>query len=88
MSYSCSDFVDSILLSLKIDLTDDEKDDPAAQATKALAAIADLEKRTRIARALLGDLIDWDTRMGGFEAKIWRKARDFYSVTAPYHLED
>lgn len=43
MSYSCTDFTDSILDALAIELDHDELDDPSAQADYALAEIARLQ---------------------------------------------
>ncbi len=44
MSYSCSDFTDSILEALGVTVPDDDADNPSAQADLALAAIAKLQK--------------------------------------------
>lgn len=44
MTYSCSDFVDSILDRLGIVVPDKDADNPSAQANLALAAINALEK--------------------------------------------
>jgi len=49
MSYSCSDFTDSILDALAVELTDDENDRPDLQADKALAAIEKLRPRWAVA---------------------------------------
>lgn len=43
MTYSCTDFVDSIIDALGIVVPDDAQDDPSAQADLALAAIAALK---------------------------------------------
>jgi hypothetical protein len=44
MSYSCIDFVDSILDALGIELDDQDLDNPSAQADLALAEIERLQK--------------------------------------------
>ena len=47
MTYSCSDFVDTILDALDIQLPTDALDDPSAQADLALAAIERLRNPGR-----------------------------------------
>jgi hypothetical protein len=47
MTYSVCDFVDSILDALGIQTTDENRDDPAAQANLALAEIARLQQRAQ-----------------------------------------
>lgn len=49
MTYSCSDFTDSVLDALKIVVPEDAYDDPSAQADLALAAIEQREKHMRVA---------------------------------------
>jgi hypothetical protein len=52
MTYSCTDFADTILDALKIDLEPDEYDDPSAQADKALGVIKRLKDT-------LNEAADW-----------------------------
>lgn len=44
MTYSCTDFVDTILDALKIVVPEEAQDDPSAQAALALDAIAGLKE--------------------------------------------
>lgn len=48
MTYSCSDFTDSILNALGIDVPDESADSPSDQADLALAAIAALKVRGNV----------------------------------------
>ena len=48
MSYSCSDFVDSILDALGIGVPEENRDSPSAQADLALAKIAALQQPQKV----------------------------------------
>ncbi|MGY3482255.1 hypothetical protein ACVW1C_000138 [Bradyrhizobium sp. USDA 4011] len=45
MTYTCTDFTDSILDALNVDVPDEDSDSPSAQADLALAEIERLQKR-------------------------------------------
>jgi hypothetical protein len=49
MTYSCSDFTDSILDALKIEVPEEHYDNPSKQADLALAEIERLEEAKRVA---------------------------------------
>jgi hypothetical protein len=51
MSYSCSDFTDSILDALNIEVPEDDKDNPSAQADLALAEIQRLHTIEKMHKA-------------------------------------
>lgn len=53
MSYTCTDFTDSILDALDIELDDDELDSPSDQADKALVEIDRLQKAEKALRELV-----------------------------------
>lgn len=49
MTYSCTDFADSILDALHITVPDEDSDNPSAQADLALAEIERLQRLARVA---------------------------------------
>jgi hypothetical protein len=48
MAYSCTDFVDSILCALCVEVPENDRDNPEAQADLALAEIARLQAAAAI----------------------------------------
>jgi hypothetical protein len=52
MTYSCSDFTDSIMDALKIDVPEELYDDPSKQADLAMAEIERLQKSDEILKTL------------------------------------
>lgn len=58
MSYSCTDFTDSILDALDIDVPEQSADIPSDQADAALAAIARLHAIEIAAREVIGEFPD------------------------------
>jgi hypothetical protein len=71
MSYSCTDFVDTILDALNVIVPEELYDAPSEQADLALTEINRLQQIERAFNALL----IWEKTMGGFEAKAWDKAK-------------
>lgn len=53
MSYSCSDFTDSVLEALALTVPESERDDPAAQADLVLAEISRLQRVEKAYQELL-----------------------------------
>lgn len=63
MTYSCTDFTDSILDALGIVVPEDDYDNPSAQADLALAAIAKLQGNETRLKAVPNDGVNiWNRR--------------------------
>lgn len=77
MTYSCSDFVDTILDALKIDVPEESQDVPSDQADLVLAAIEQLRTTRQKARQVVSELLEWAAQTGGWEATCWERAREF-----------
>lgn len=68
MSYSCTDFVDTILEALQVNVPDEDNDSPSAQADLAL-------KKIKQCRNLLADAAaSFDVQAA--TARQWAKTRD------------
>ena len=65
MTYSCTDFADSILDALGIELSDEEYDDPSAQADLALAEIERLKKIESDLNGFVASVCNLATRLKG-----------------------
>lgn len=72
MSYSCSDFADTIIDALGVTIPDESYDSPSDQADICLAEIERLRSIEQIARRLL----EWNTQVGGFDAQPWQDLID------------
>lgn len=67
MSYSCTDFTDTVLDALAIDVPEWANDSPSDQADMVLERLETLQR----GMAALKALREWARMMGGWEAKAW-----------------
>jgi hypothetical protein len=68
MSYSCSDFTDTILDALGIDVPEEDYDNPSAQADLALAEIERLRAAVPSPRTWKDMKVVLDVALGAIEA--------------------
>jgi hypothetical protein len=73
MSYSCSDFVDSILDALEIEVPEEAWDDPSAQADLALAKI---DAYKELHQAATDMMLHWSQNLSQDAQRIQAALRD------------